>query len=209
MRLRKCLKELLMLSIKFFLILFVSMNLVQFIRLKTHKRSHHLEQLPLCSSETDYLVGKIRVYTPPEDFDAMKSSASSLRSSSDINYTCVNGRWKPVHCTARHRLAIIIPYKDRLSNLNFFMYHMHPFLQKQLLEYQIFVVEQSNDDLFNKGVLMNAAFLEAMHMTRISRSDLQTLNFTSYNFPFDCVMFHDVDLLPESILMLKKSFSFI
>ena len=30
---------------------------------------------------------------------------------------------------------------------------MHPFLRRQELEYQIFVAEQSNNQLFNKGKL--------------------------------------------------------
>ncbi len=68
---------------------------------------------------------------------------------------------------------------------------MHPFLQRQELEYQIFIVEQSNDQPFNKGILMNAGFLEIM---RLQSSQINLKNVT---FSFDCVVFHDVDLLPE------------
>jgi hypothetical protein len=76
---------------------------------------------------------------------------------------------------------------------------MHPFLQKQLLEYQIFVVEQSSGDLFNKGILMNGGFMEIMELSNF-KTNIQSVNFTEHIFPFDCVIFHDVDLLPESIL---------
>ena len=37
---------------------------------------------------------------------------------------------------------------------------MHPFLQRQQLEYTIFIVEQMYEDAFNKGILMNGAFKE-------------------------------------------------
>jgi len=52
------------------------------------------------------------------------------------------GHYKPPECQPRSRVAIIIPYRDRVENLNAFLYHMHPFLQKQQLEYGIIVVEQ-------------------------------------------------------------------
>jgi hypothetical protein len=64
---------------------------------------------------------------------------------------------------------------------------MHPFLQRQELGYTIFVVEQQNDQLFNKGILMNAAFKE------INRNFLNE---------FDCILFHDVDLIPSGRFFL-------
>lgn len=70
---------------------------------------------------------------------------------------------------------------------------MHSFLQKQELEYQIYVVEQFNDQLFNKGILMNAGFLEIMNFN----NNREKLLWNNIKFPFDCVIFHDVDLLPE------------
>ncbi len=64
---------------------------------------------------------------------------------------------------------------------------MHPFLQRQELGYTIFVVEQQNDQLFNKGILMNAAFKE------INKNFLNE---------FDCILFHDVDLIPSGRFFL-------
>ncbi|KAJ7382255.1 Beta-1,4-galactosyltransferase 3 [Desmophyllum pertusum] len=49
-----------------------------------------------------------------------------------------------------------------------------------MLEYRIFVIEQAGNERFNRGMLMNVGFSEAM------KAD----NFT-------CVIFHDVDLVPE------------
>ena len=52
------------------------------------------------------------------------------------------GHWKPPDCVARQRVAIVIPYRNREEHLKLFVSYMHPFLQKQSIEYQIFVVEQ-------------------------------------------------------------------
>jgi hypothetical protein len=61
---------------------------------------------------------------------------------------------------------------------------MHPYLQRQEIAYTIFVIEQINDQLFNKGILMNSAFKEIFNKGK--------------NY-FDCVLFHDVDLLPKGL----------
>jgi beta-1,4-galactosyltransferase 1 len=53
----------------------------------------------------------------------------------------LGGHWSPSYCTARHRVAIIIPYRNRDMQLRIFLNFMHPFLQKQQLDYQIFLVE--------------------------------------------------------------------
>ena len=65
--------------------------------------------------------------------------------------------------------------------------NLHPVLQRQQLEYQIFLVEHvERDNLpFNKGAVMNAGFLEA------SKLD----NFT-------CFVFHDIDMVPETDLAI-------
>jgi beta-1,4-galactosyltransferase 1 len=52
------------------------------------------------------------------------------------------GRWKPNYCLARHRVAIIIPYRDRLNHLRILLSYLHEILQRQELDYQIFVSEQ-------------------------------------------------------------------
>lgn len=64
---------------------------------------------------------------------------------SDVNdiYTDVEaGHWIPKDCTARHKVAIIIPFRDRLSHLTVWLAHMLPILQRQKLDFYILVVEQ-------------------------------------------------------------------
>ncbi|XP_074662411.1 beta-1,4-galactosyltransferase 4-like [Tubulanus polymorphus] len=91
------------------------------------------------------------------------------------------GGWhRPDECVSRHKLAVIIPYRDRNQHLVLLLAHLHPILQRQQLDYRVFVVEQTGRDTFNKARIMNAGFIEALKM---------------YNF--QCFAFHDVDLVPE------------
>ena len=39
-------------------------------------------------------------------------------------------------------LAIIVPYRGREEHLQLFIHYIHPFLQKQQVDYRIFIVEQ-------------------------------------------------------------------
>lgn len=68
----------------------------------------------------------------------------SLNSTSDLNITKVEpgGWYKPLDCQARHRVAVIVPYRNREANLYIFMRYIHPYLQRHQLDYRIFLVEQ-------------------------------------------------------------------
>lgn len=92
------------------------------------------------------------------------------------------GRWKPKTCTPQHRVAIVIPYRDRHHQLQIFLSHMHPFLQFQQLDYQIFIIEQSHERPFNRAKLFNVGFNEAERTSS-----------------FHCYIFQDVDLLPLNV----------
>ena len=52
------------------------------------------------------------------------------------------GHFRPQNCTARQRVAIIIPYRQRENHLKVFLHNMHPMLQRQQADYTIFVIEQ-------------------------------------------------------------------
>ena len=74
-----------------------------------------------------------------------------------------------------------VPYRDRSWQLSIFLHQLHPVLQRQQLDYRIMVVEQSSNEDFNRAALMNVGYVETVK------------NFGHY----DCLVFHDVDLLPE------------
>ncbi|VDP26073.1 unnamed protein product [Schistosoma margrebowiei] len=75
--------------------------------------------------------------------------------------------------------AIIIVCRDRWIQLNITLSALIPVLQRQHLCYQIFVIEQQGTGILNKAQLMNIGFIEARK-----------------RFDFDCVIFHDADLIP-------------
>ncbi|XP_052260598.1 beta-1,4-N-acetylgalactosaminyltransferase bre-4-like isoform X2 [Dreissena polymorpha] len=91
------------------------------------------------------------------------------------------GKWSPSGCVARQRVAIIIPFRGRQQHLTLLLNDLIPLLKNQQLGFQIFVVEQFGSAVFNKGRLMNAGFFEAFGRSL-----------------FDCYIFHDVDLVPET-----------
>ncbi|XP_064488287.1 beta-1,4-N-acetylgalactosaminyltransferase bre-4-like [Ornithodoros turicata] len=130
--------------------------------------------LPLCPEVPPGLVGRIQVDLDLHPSARLKGvpSRGPGRGSAPL--------WSPPHCTARHRVAVVVPYRDRRPHLLILLNYLHPILQRQLLNYRIYVVEQYGNDTFNKGVLMNAAVREAF-----KDSD------------FHCFVFHDVDLIPE------------
>jgi hypothetical protein len=53
------------------------------------------------------------------------------------------GHYRPQDCQPRDRVAIIVPYRDRLQHLSTLLLNLHPLLQRQQLDYGIFVVEQA------------------------------------------------------------------
>jgi hypothetical protein len=76
-----------------------------------------------------------------------------------------------------HRLAVVVPYRDRENHLKLFLPHMANHLTSQRIDYRILVVEQRAGEPFNRGKLLNVGF-------DLAWDDC------------DYFAFHDVDLLP-------------
>lgn len=136
---------------------------------------------PQCPEVPPGLVGRIQV-----DLDLMpghfrtQSRASPNKPWTSSAFNVRSQPWSPDHCAPRHRVAVVVPYRDRRLHLLILLKYLHPILQRQLLSYRIYVVEQYGNDTFNKGVLMNAGVREAFR-----------------DADFHCFVFHDVDLIPE------------
>jgi GT2 family glycosyltransferase len=75
------------------------------------------------------------------------------------------------------RLAIIIPYRDRRTSLENLLPNLRKYVEKQVKHFDIYVVEQNDTKLFNKGLLNNIGYI--------------------LNPNYDYYCFHDVDLIPE------------
>jgi hypothetical protein len=52
------------------------------------------------------------------------------------------GHGQPEACYARHKVAVVVPYRDRETHLRVFLHNLHAVLQKQQLDYAIVIVEQ-------------------------------------------------------------------
>ncbi|CAF0827351.1 unnamed protein product [Brachionus calyciflorus] len=121
------------------------------------------------------LCGKIPVKDFNGTFIELEKSLSNLSIEK-------GGSWSPKECKPRYKVALIIPYRNRENILKIFLKNLHPFLQKQQIEYGIYLIEPLQNLSFNRGLLMNIGFIESLKKT---------------NQKWECFMFHDVDLIPE------------
>lgn len=135
-------------------------------------RSPAKEDLPYCPKKSPLIGGPIRVTFP------LGLTLDEVQRRNPL--VSQGGRYKPPNCEARSRTAIIIPHRNREHHLKFLLYYLHPFLQRQQLNYGIYVIHQAGDHTFNRAKLMNIGFREAMREE-----------------DWDCLFFHDVDLIPE------------
>ncbi|KAG0724964.1 Beta-1,4-N-acetylgalactosaminyltransferase bre-4 [Chionoecetes opilio] len=126
---------------------------------------------PLCPPVPPKLVGVVKVDKSAPSLEEQERAHPEL---------APGGHFTPGDCLARYKVAVIIPYRDRVSHLSVLLHHLHPILQRQQVDYTIFVVEQAGKGKFNRAMLMNVGALEALR-----------------HYPFNCFIFHDVDLLLE------------
>ena len=128
-----------------------------------------------CKETPPNLLGhsKIDLQNPPLAWTDLEQKYQNVK---------FGGQYSP-ECQTDNKVAIIVPYRDRDVHLRYFLNHFHPFLQRQQLNYGIYVVEQLGQDLFNRGLLFNVGF--------------EYIQKTS-NYSWNCYIFHDVDHLPEN-----------
>jgi hypothetical protein len=69
---------------------------------------------------------------------------NSNETNAALNALQLGGKYETSDCVAKHKVAIVVPYRDRPMQLPIFLNHMHAFLQRQQLDYTIFIVEQSS-----------------------------------------------------------------
>lgn len=80
------------------------------------------------------------------------------------------------------KVAIIIPHRNRLNHLQQFIDHFNK-LNSYTNVVDVYVIDQNNADLFNRGLLLNIGFEIASSVKKYNR-----------------YIFHDVDSYPEQIL---------
>jgi hypothetical protein len=131
-----------------------------------------------------------QIATQPSEDEFTNETFDSLETRLSRDVSLENGgRWFGAKGSSNYTVAIIVPYRDRLKNLKLFLNYMHIYLSRQgLVNYVIYLVEPHKSLEFNRALLINAGFLEAIN------------DFNS----FDCFIFHDVDMLPESDVNIYK-----
>ncbi|XP_024601384.1 beta-1,4-galactosyltransferase 7 isoform X4 [Neophocaena asiaeorientalis asiaeorientalis] len=91
--------------------------------------------------------------------------------------------WEEDESWGPHRLAVLVPFRERFEELLVFVPHMHRFLSRKKIQHHIYVLNQVDHfslgalHRFNRAALINAGFLESSNST-------------------DYIAMHDVDLLP-------------
>ncbi|KAJ8394025.1 hypothetical protein AAFF_G00053690 [Aldrovandia affinis] len=78
-----------------------------------------------------------------------------------------------------HKMALLVPFRERFEELLVFVPYMHSFLNKKKIRHKIFVINQMDHYRFNRASLINVGFLESGNDT-------------------DYIAMHDVDLLPQN-----------
>lgn len=110
----------------------------------------------------------------------VKTGITEAEAMANLTNVRKGGSWWPQECLAPWRVAIVVPYRDRENMLGPFLNHMHPFLQRQKLNYTIYIVEQTAEKSFNKAMMLNIGYKHAQAQG-----------------PWDCYVFHDIDCIPE------------
>ena len=76
------------------------------------------------------------------------------------------------------KLGIIVPYRNRFEQLQEFKREIKKYLKRKKIPYEIYVIQQDDAKLFNRGVLLNIGYTYAKKDN------------------CDYIVFHDVDMLP-------------
>ncbi|MBN3319974.1 B4GT1 galactosyltransferase, partial [Atractosteus spatula] len=128
-------------------------------------------RLEKCPEIPPRLVGPLRIeFSEPVSSEDIKSQNPELRK---------GGRYSPKDCIALQKVAIIIPFRKRDEHLKFWLYYLHPILQRQQLDYGVYVINQFGNETFNRAKLLNIGFAESLK-----------------DYDYDCFVFSDVDLIP-------------
>ncbi|KAM3612711.1 uncharacterized protein V6R79_013139 [Siganus canaliculatus] len=130
-----------------------------------------VKKLSKCPETSPLLVGPLRVeFNIPVSLEQIREDNPGLES---------GGRFRPRNCEALQKVAIIIPFRNREEHLKYWLHYLHPILQRQQLDYGVYVINQDGDEIFNRAKLLNVGYAEALK-----------------EYDYNCFVFSDVDLIP-------------
>ncbi|XP_074669569.1 beta-1,4-galactosyltransferase 1 isoform X2 [Strix aluco] len=135
-----------------------------------------------CPEPSPLLVGALRVeFSQPVNLEEVARINPEVKA---------GGRFAPKDCIALQKVAIIIPFRNREEHLKYWLYYLHPILQRQQLDYGVYVINQDGEEEFNRAKLLNIGFAEALK-----------------EYDYDCFVFSDVDLIPMDDRNTYKCYS--
>ncbi|XP_008114833.1 beta-1,4-galactosyltransferase 1 isoform X1 [Anolis carolinensis] len=150
-----------------------------------------------CPDPSPRLIGPLRVeFSQTVNLENVQKDNSEVRD---------GGHYTPKDCKALQKVAIIIPFRNRDEHLKYWLYYLHPILQRQQLDYGIYVINQGGkerrnagrpaasmggEETFNRAKLLNVGFKEALK-----------------DYDYDCFVFSDVDLIPMDDRNIYKCYS--
>ncbi|KAJ7423151.1 Beta-1,4-galactosyltransferase 1 [Willisornis vidua] len=135
-----------------------------------------------CPEPSPLLVGALRVeFSQPVNLEEVARINPEIKA---------GGRFAPKDCIALQKVAIIIPFRNREEHLKYWLYYLHPILQRQQLDYGVYVINQDGEEEFNRAKLLNIGFAEALK-----------------EYDYDCFVFSDVDLIPMDDRNTYKCYS--
>ena len=124
--------------------------------------------LRLCPALPPNLVGPLPVAKSLKTI-LEEGSVESRLSTQELEAVGSGGHFQPKDCVSNHRIALIIPFRDRDEHLTLLLLQLFPILKRQLLDFQIFVVELETGIEFNRAALRNAGFMEAAKVRFINQ----------------------------------------
>ncbi|XP_063776131.1 beta-1,4-galactosyltransferase 1 isoform X2 [Pseudophryne corroboree] len=140
------------------------------------------EDLAQCPDTSPLLVGPLRV-----EFSIVVDLEEDRKSNPSVSE---GGRYRPKDCKALQKVALIIPFRKRDEHLKYWLHYLHPILQRQQLDYGIYVINQDGDATFNRAKLLNIGYVEALK-----------------EYDYECFVFSDVDLIPMDDKNIYKCYS--
>lgn len=141
-----------------------------------------VKKLDRCPETSPLLVGPLRV-----EFSIVVNLEQIKKDNPNVQ---PGGRFRPKDCVALQKVAIIIPFRKRDEHLKYWLYYLHPILQRQQLDYGVYVINQDGDEIFNRAKLLNVGYMEALK-----------------EYDYDCFVFSDVDLIPMDDRNTYRCFS--
>ncbi|XP_075745827.1 beta-1,4-N-acetylgalactosaminyltransferase bre-4-like isoform X2 [Rhipicephalus microplus] len=124
----------------------------------------------LCPLISPYLVGDIPIRMNVPSLEVAEKEFPDVMP---------GGHFQPKECTSRHRVAILVPYRNRTEHLRIFTYNIHRVLSRQQIDYGVFIIEQGDNAGFNRAKLFNVGYVEATAL-----------------YDYQCFIFHDIDMIP-------------